>query len=128
MRLVLKSLYKAVTAMLTIAMAAMMFMPASDDEAFALGRDNTRFNLVQMRLANVMMTVAPDFVVARYAEATGMPPDMIRYMLTQKANGEGIVPDRDDFYAERDTGVPVDQPTFSSRRTEAGGALFATPD
>lgn len=125
MRIVLKSIYKGLMAILTVGIMAFTLMPATDAEAAALGRDNNRFMLVQMRLAKTMMTVAPDFAVARYAEATGLPPDMMRAMLEAKAAGGPIIPSNSDFYADGgETAAPLDR----SRRTEAGGALFAKPD
>jgi len=59
MRIVLKALYKALMAILTIATMAFTLMPATDSEAAAIGRDANRFDLIQMRLAKAMMTVAP---------------------------------------------------------------------
>jgi len=127
MRLVLKSLFKAITALLTIAVMAFTLMPASDEEAAALGRDNNRFNLIQMRLAKAMMTVAPDMVVARYADATGLPPSIIRDHLNAKAAGQPIIPRQEDLFVSQGRGQ-VSQPQTSNRRIGAGGALFVKPD
>ena len=121
MRIVLKALFKGVMALSTIAMMTLTLRPATDAEATALGRDNNRFMLVQMRLAKTMLTVAPDFAVARYAQATGLPDYVIRDMLEAKAAGESIIPQND---SARAGGLSVDR----ARRTDAGGALFATPD
>lgn len=123
MRIVLKSLFKAFSALITIAVMAFSLMPATDAEALALGRENDRFNLVQMRLAKTMMTVAPDFAVARYAEATGAPPDMIRAMLNAKAAGEPLIPRGNDLYTSKEQSAGG-----SNRRIGAGGALFVKPD
>lgn len=127
MRIVLKALFKSVSALLTIAVMAFTLMPASGDEAAALGRDNNRFNLVQMRLAKAMMTVAPDMVVNRYAEATGLPPSIIRAHLNAKAAGEQIIPRQEDLYASQDRSNTA-APETSNRRIGAGGALFVKPD
>lgn len=128
MRLVLKLLYRAFSILMMIGAMTFTLMPATDAESAALGPDNNRFNLVQMRLAKVMMTLAPDFAVARYAEATGLPDDMIRTMLEAKAAGEPIVPRNQDFYVDgAEAGVPAIH-VDPARRTEAGGALFAKPD
>ncbi|SEW38077.1 hypothetical protein SAMN04488515_2428 [Cognatiyoonia koreensis] len=126
MRLVLKSLFKAITALLTIAVMAFTLMPATDSEAAALGRDNNRFNLIQMRLAKTMMTVAPDMVVARYAEATGLPPSVIRAHLNAKAAGEPIIPHQEDLFAGQ--GQSTRESGTSKRRVGPGGSLFVRPD
>lgn len=127
MRIVIRSLFKAITALLTIGVMAFTLMPASDNEAAALGRDNNRFNLVQMRLAKGMMAIAPDFIVARYADATGAPQDLIRAHLIAKAAGEPIIPRGADFNATQSTGKSTSTHN-ANRRIGAGGALFVRPN
>lgn len=123
MRLVLKSLYRAFSILLMIGAMAFTLMPPTEAEAKALGSDNNQFNVVQMRLAKLMMTVAPDFVVTRYADATGLPPDMIRTMMNAKAAGEPIIPRNSDAYTAK-----ISEPVNPNRRTGAGGALFVRPE
>lgn len=100
---------------LTILMLALSFAPATPSETAALGWDHDRLDRVQMRLANVMMTVAPDFTVAQMASAAELPEDIVREQLLAKAEGRvpfGGVGNQET--ASVDTG----------RRIDAGGALF----
>ncbi len=116
MRLILKSLWRGLRGFVLICMLWLSFAPASSDEVTALGAELNRFNLVQLRLARAMLAVAPDFAVARYADATDMPPDLIRAHLEAKANG-------DDIFA-----AAPQAEVSGARRIEAGGALFVQPD
>ena len=115
MRLVLKSLIAGISGGLTILMLALSFAPATPAEKAALGWDHERLDRVQMRLATVMMTVAPDFTVSRMASAAELPEDVVREQLLAKAEGRvpfGGVGNQET--AAVDTG----------RRIDAGGALF----
>ncbi|MBI1417480.1 MAG: hypothetical protein GC146_09690 [Limimaricola sp.] len=87
MRLVLFSVWKGASAFLTICMMWLALAPATSAERLRLGAQPDRMDLVQMRMARAMMQVAPNFTVARYAEATGMPPETIRAYLTARASG-----------------------------------------
>ena len=114
MRLVLKSFLIGISGALTVLMLALSFAPATPKEALALGPDHERMDRVQMRIANVMLTVAPDFAVARMAEATDLPPDLVKAQLVAKAEG------RDPFSQVAQETASAD----SDRRIDAGGALF----
>ncbi len=111
-----KYLFKGVSAFMTIMVMTVTIMPATDKEKAALGPDAPRFNLVQMRMARAMMNIAPDFVVDRYAEATGLPPDIVRAHLERKAAGEPIVPQSAAAQAP------------SNERQLSGGAKFIKVD
>ena len=117
MRHVMKSLVAGISGGLTVLMLALSFAPATPNEAAALGPYHDRMDRVQMRLANAMMTVAPDFTVARMAAAAELPEDVVREQLTAKAEGR-------DPFAEPN---PLAQETAAAdtgRRIDAGGALF----
>lgn len=130
MRLFLTIGWKLCTALIAVWMAWMSFAPASVAERAALGTDFTRFNLVQMRLARSMMTVAPDATVAGFSAATDIPTEMMEMHLRAKAEGR-------DFLASSvgaggsDEAAEVASPppgeVMPNRRTEAGGALFVRP-
>lgn len=120
----IKWIIKGVGAFGSVMMAATTLAPASETETNALGPDHERFDLVQMRLARAMMNVAPEFTVAKYSEATGIPPDIIRQHLEAKAAGEIYITGgpTDADYADT---APAEPSNISIR---AGGAKFVTAD
>ena len=104
-----KLLFKGVSAFLTIMLLALTAMPPTEAEKGRMAPDSTRMDIVQMRLARAMISTAPDFFTARYAEATGAPPEMIRAQLEARANGALTL-------------SPNDMPAGTTVR--AGGAKF----
>lgn len=130
MRIVFKALFRATTILMTLAMGAFIMVPATDEEAAKLGADNNQYMLVQMRLAKTMMTVAPEFVISRYAQATGLPRDVINDMMDAKANGQPLFMYQSEANSAQVADAPNASPATqqSNRRTEAGGALFIRPD
>ena len=98
-------------------MLALSFAPATPKEALALGPDHDRMQRVEMRLANIMLTVAPEFAVARMAKATDLPPDLVLAQLQAKAAGSEAFPGVG-------TGAQETASVDTGRRIDAGGALF----
>lgn len=119
----IRILWKAVSALLFIASLGVSFAPPTASETAVLGEHPARFDLVQKRLAYAMMTLAPDFFAARYAQAVGVDPDLMRAHLLAAANGTAA-PQAPIAAPPIDTAATAPP----SRRTVAGGALFVRPD
>ena len=120
-----KFIYKGFSAFLAILMGATTLMPMTDSEAAALGPNAERFEVVQMRVAKAMMNVAPDFTVARFAQATELPPEIVHDMLTAKAEGTLYSP----YTSQADAGAA--EAANSPRGTGAfggSGAKFVRVD
>ena len=108
-----------ISACLYAGTVALLFVPATPTERAALGDTPPRFEVIQMRLAHGMTTLAPEFSVWAYATATGAAPEDVRLYLDRKATGT-------DLFAGPATTQA--QPPSTTRRIEAGGALFVRPD
>ena len=115
MRFVLKSLFAGLSGFSTVLMLALSFAPATAGELSALGPDHDRMDRVQMRLAKVAMTVAPDLAVTQMAQAANLPEDFVRQQLLATAEGRVA----HDMIAQHQT-ASVD----TDRRLTDGGALF----
>lgn len=128
MRLILLSLWKGASAFLAICTMWLALAPATTAERLRIGASPNRMDLVQMRMARTMMQLAPDFTVARYAEATDMPPETIRAYLTARA--AGLTAPRMALQAEAPVTPAPDAPAVPAApdapaaQTRAGGAKF----
>lgn len=130
----IRILRKSLSAAMLFISLAVSFTPATRSEVAALGENPARMALMQKRLAYGMMTIAPDFFVTQYAQATGVDPTTIRALLLAKATGRPSAPDTDadgaattalaDIPATLDTATA----TLPNRQIKAGGALFVRPD
>lgn len=96
-------------------MMTLSLAPATPIEIRALGADHSRIERVEMRLAGVLMRVAPDLAVQQFANVTNLPPEIVRAQLVAKAQGESL----QTVMAE-----PRSADKVSNRRIEAGGAVF----
>lgn len=129
MRLLFKIGGKLVTAAMMAWMVWLCFVPATVAERAGLGADFNQFNLIQMRLARSMLSVAPDLTVTAFSQATDIPPDIMQQHLQGKATGNSLLAPRFDMQelpAAATPEVETPEPT-PHRRTEAGGALFVRP-
>lgn len=112
MRFVIKVIFKLTVGFFAIAITFFSIAPATQGEKQLLGGNPERLELVQMRLANLMLDYAPEFAVSRMADATGIPAERIIKNLERTANGQSLTAD-----GQSETG---------DRRFEAGGALFVS--
>ena len=115
MRTAIKLLIKFFFGFMTIMIGAFSIAPATQGEARLLGGDPERIELVQMRLANVLLDHTPEYVVAKFADAAGVPLEQAQENLEYVAQGQ--FPDA----------VRVETET-TTRRIRAGGALFVSAD
>ena len=106
-----------VTGLCSMLMLMLSMAPATPSEMRALGPDHARIERVEMRLAGVLMRVAPDFAVNHFAMATDLPPHIVRAQLLAKAEGRG--PDETFGLNQTATSDPTD-------RRRMGSAVFVT--
>ena len=90
MRRVIRSLMVGVTGLAYCLMMAVSLASATPAEQRALGPDHTRIERVEMRLAGVLMRVAPESTVQQFANATELPPHLIRAQLLAKTEGHSL--------------------------------------
>lgn len=117
MRKVIRSLMVGVTGLTSCLMMAVSLAPATPAEQRALGPDHTRIERVEMRLAGVLMRVAPEFTVQQFANATELPPHLIRAQLLAKAEGRSL---------EEALGANQTATNVPTNRREMGSAVFVT--
>lgn len=115
MRIVIKLLFKLIFGLMTVTLGLFMAAPATQGEARLFDGEPERVQLVQMRLANLMLDYFPEYAVGKFADATGTPPEIVRENLQLTAQGQSL---GSDPVAENNT----------TRRIEAGGALFVQAD